>query len=118
MDLKKTKDGQLVVMHDKTLDRTTTGSAAVSNRSLDEVENHNLRAGTDHRTSYRVPTFAQELAAANHNVVLNIDQAWGYFPDVLKELKASGSMDRVIVNVLPNTSYEEFQRQQGAIPED
>jgi len=118
MDLKKTKDGQLVVMHDKTLDRTTTGFGAVSDHSLDEVENLNLRAGTGHPTSYKVPTFAQELSAANHNAVLNIDQAWGYFPDVLNELRASGSMDRVIFNVLPNTSYEEFQRQQGRIPEE
>jgi glycerophosphoryl diester phosphodiesterase len=50
-DLKKTSDGQLVVMHDKTLDRTTTGSGAVSDHTLAEVERLKLRAGTGHPTA-------------------------------------------------------------------
>lgn len=118
MDLKKTRDGQLVVMHDKTLDRTTTGSGAVADHSLAEVESLSLRAGTGHPTAYKVPTFAQELAAANQSVVLDIDQAWNYFPDVLRQLRASGAVDKVIFNVTPDVALEEFERRQGAIPDE
>ncbi len=45
MDLKRTKDGQLVLMHDKTLDRTTTGSGPVSDHTLEELQTFALRAG-------------------------------------------------------------------------
>jgi hypothetical protein len=48
MDLKRTKDGQLVLMHDKTLDRTTTGSGPVSDHTLGELQSLTLRAGTHH----------------------------------------------------------------------
>jgi glycerophosphoryl diester phosphodiesterase len=118
IDLKKTKDDQLVVMHDKTLDRTTTGSGAVSDYSLAELKRLKLRSGTGHPTTYQIPTFSEELTAARDNVIINIDQGWAYFPDVLKELRATRTAGQVIFNVLPDTSYEEFERREGAIPED
>ncbi|WP_162880665.1 glycerophosphodiester phosphodiesterase [Paraliobacillus sediminis] len=37
MDLRMTKDGELVVMHDQTIDRTTNGSGAVSDLTLNEL---------------------------------------------------------------------------------
>lgn len=37
MDLRMTKDGELVVMHDETIDRTTTGTGKVSDYELDEL---------------------------------------------------------------------------------
>jgi hypothetical protein len=46
LDLKRTRDGQFVVMYDSTLDRTTTGSGPVSDRTLEELKRLNLRAGT------------------------------------------------------------------------
>lgn len=37
LDIQQTRDGELVVIHDPTLDRTTSGSGPVANFSLDEV---------------------------------------------------------------------------------
>lgn len=119
MDLKRTKDNQLVLMHDKTLDRTTTGSGPVSDQTLDELQHLTLRAGTHHQTSYKVPTFLQELAAAKeNNVILDVDTGWDYFPQVLKEVIAEHAAKRVIINVTPNTSLEEFQKRNGLLPDD
>jgi len=118
MDVKKTIDGHLVVMHDTMLDRTTTGSGAISSYSLEQIEGFHLRAGTAHPTPYRIPTFPEELAAAHGNVILDVDQGWGYFSDVLKDVRAAGMIGEVIVNVLPNTSYDAFQKQEGAVPEN
>jgi glycerophosphoryl diester phosphodiesterase len=118
LDLKKTSDGQLVVMHDKSLDRTTTGSGAVSDHTLAEIERLKLRAGTGHPTAYSVPTFAEELAAAKGRVILDLDQGWDYFPDVLREIRAHGMTDQVIFNARPNTRYDEFVKRGGPVPED
>ncbi len=117
-DLKKTRDGKLVVMHDATLDRTTTGTGLVSDHTLDEIEHLRLRSGTGHPTAYKVPTFAEELVAARGRVVLNIDQGWNYVPDVLRELSAAGMTDQVILNASPNTPYGEFVARQGPIPDN
>lgn len=119
MDLKRTKDGQLVLMHDKTLDRSTTGFGPVSEHTLDELQRLTLRAGTHHPTSYKIPTFMQELAAAKEsNVILDIDTGWDYFPQVLQEVTASHAVKRVIINVIPNTSMEDFQKLNGVLPAD
>jgi glycerophosphoryl diester phosphodiesterase len=118
IDLKKTSDDQLVLMHDKTLDRTTTGSGDVSNYTLAQLKRLRLRAGTGHPSSYSIPTFSEELTAARGNVIIDVDQGWDYFVDILKEVRATQTAGQVIVNVLPNTSYEEFTRREGTIPED
>jgi len=119
MDLKRTKDGQLVLMHDKTIDRTTTGTGKVSDHTLDDLKHLVLRAGTHHQTLYKIPTFAEELAAAKDNhLILDVDQGWDYFPDVLKEVTANHASARVIINVLANTQLDEFQRLNGSVPAD
>jgi glycerophosphoryl diester phosphodiesterase len=105
-------------MHDKTLDRTTTGSGAVSYYNLAELTHLRLRAGTGHPTSYSIPTFSEELSAARGGAIIDVDQGWLYFADVVKQLRATQTVGQVIFNVLPNTSYEEFKRSEGAIPDD
>jgi glycerophosphoryl diester phosphodiesterase len=115
-DLKKTSDGQLVVMHDKTLDRTTTGSGAVSDHTLAEVERLKLRAGTGHPTAYSIPTFGEELAEAKGRVILDVDQGWDYFPDVLREVQATQMTGQAILNAQPNTPYDEFVKREGPVP--
>jgi glycerophosphoryl diester phosphodiesterase len=118
-DLKRTKDGQLVVMHDPTLNRTTTGTGAVSDHTLEEIKHLKLRAGTAHPTAYSIPTFSEELNAARESgVVLDIDQGWDYLPDVIAQVRAAHQLNQVILNVFPNTSYADLQSRVGEIPED
>ena len=38
LDLQMTEDGELIAMHDETLDRTTNGSGLVKNHTLDEIK--------------------------------------------------------------------------------
>lgn len=38
IDIQKTKDGELVLMHDTKLDRTTTGKGKVSDYTLEEIK--------------------------------------------------------------------------------
>ena len=45
VDLKKTKDGHLIVMHDQTIDRTTTGKGKPENYTLEELRRFRLKNG-------------------------------------------------------------------------
>ena len=38
IDIQKTKDGQLILMHDNTLDRTTTGKGEIKNWTLADIK--------------------------------------------------------------------------------
>jgi len=73
-DLALTSDGELVLMHDRTVNRTTNGKGRVSDLTLAEIKR--LDAGTwkDARfAGTRVPTFAEALAVLPRDVWLNID---------------------------------------------
>ena len=65
-DLHMTSDGELVVLHDPTLDRTTTGTGPVRDLKLADLAVVRLKTRDGAVTDERIPTFAQllELAAA------------------------------------------------------
>ncbi len=58
MDVQMTRDGVLVVVHDETVDRTTNGTGAVGDLTLEQI--HALDAGNGER----VPTFDQVIVLA------------------------------------------------------
>ena len=72
-DVALTKDNQLVLMHDLTVDRTTDGTGSVSNLTLKEVKE--LDAGTWKDKKFkgeRVPTLAETLEIMPENIWLNV----------------------------------------------
>jgi len=64
IDVQMTKDGELVVIHDNTLDRTTNGSGFVGDYTLEELKQ--LDAGSWFGEEYageQIPTFEEVLDA-------------------------------------------------------
>jgi len=74
LDLKTTRDGAVVLIHDARLDRTTTGSGLVADHSLAELQR--LRLTLDGApTSYRIPTLEEGMEAARGRLLVNLDHA-------------------------------------------
>lgn len=68
LDLRGTRDGEIVVIHDKTVDRTTNGHGAVKDLSLAEL------AKLDAGRGERIPRFEEVLAlASGSGVTLVLD---------------------------------------------
>ena len=74
IDLRTTKEGKLVSMHDATVNRMTNGKGAVKDMSLAEIEQLRVKSNdsTDN-TVYRVPTFEQILALCKNKIYIYID---------------------------------------------
>jgi glycerophosphoryl diester phosphodiesterase len=62
LDVHLTADGQVVVIHDATLDRTTDGHGAVGERGAAELVRVRLRGPDGVVTDERLPTFQEVLA--------------------------------------------------------
>ena len=78
IDVSTTSDDVLVLMHDKTLDRTTTGINALKNHSFQELQGLNLVDDFGNETSFKIPKFVDVLRwAVNHEVILTIDTKRG-----------------------------------------
>lgn len=60
-DVRLSKDGELIVIHDKTVDRTTTSTGEVSSFTTAELAAMDARAGFDVALPCGVPTFDQVL---------------------------------------------------------
>jgi glycerophosphoryl diester phosphodiesterase len=67
LDVRTTKDGKLVLMHDGTVDRTTNGKGEVANMSFDEIRALEVRGGG------KVPTFDEALALAEGRIGVYVD---------------------------------------------
>lgn len=72
-DVQMTKDKKLVIMHDKSVDRTTDGKGLISEMTLNEIKQ--LDAGSWKSKKFRgekVPTLKEALSVFPHNIWLNI----------------------------------------------
>ncbi len=97
VDIQRTKDKHLILMHDETIDRTTTGMGRVDELILDSLKNVRLRNGIGIRTSEKVPTLEEVLRKTKGQVILNIDKADRYIDDVYRLLKKTGTQQYVIL---------------------
>ena len=74
LDIRATKDGHLVIMHDRTVDRTTKGTGAVKDLTLAEIRA--LDAGSKFdatNAGERVPTFEEVLKLCRGKVHIYVD---------------------------------------------
>ena len=72
IDIRKSKDGELVIMHDKTIDRTTNGKGKVDDYSLDELKQFNLKF-QGQATTEQIPTFEEVLQLTQGKILLDVD---------------------------------------------
>jgi len=72
-DVRMTKDSVLVLMHDETLDRTTTGSGKLHALDLAALRKLRLKDADGRPTGYRIPTLDQALQWGAGKVVFTID---------------------------------------------
>jgi putative alpha-1,2-mannosidase/glycerophosphoryl diester phosphodiesterase len=88
-DVFMTKDGKLVLMHDKTVDRTTTGKGKVSELTFAEIRE--LDAGITKSPEFagtKVPTFEEALSVIPRNTWINIH---------LKDSRVAAEVARILV---------------------
>jgi len=74
IDPRYTKDGAIVVHHDPTLDRTTTGKGLLTDHTLAEVKQVRLKDIAGAVTEHQVPTLDEALAWARGKAILVLDQ--------------------------------------------
>lgn len=97
LDVKKTKDGELILMHDRTLNRTTTGKGLIAETNLDDIRKLKLRNGCNIRTIHNVPTLEEALLHAKGKIMINLDQADLYFEQIYELMKKTETTKQIIM---------------------
>jgi glycerophosphoryl diester phosphodiesterase len=73
LDIRQTKDGELVLMHDATIDRTTNGSGRVSDFTLQELQHFNLYKENGTLTNEKIPSLREVLEISRSKIYLDLD---------------------------------------------
>lgn len=113
LDVRPTRDGVLVLMHDRTVDRTTGGKGAVEELNWEEIAR--LRVRSEAGAGDRVPRFEQALELCRGRINLYLDHKAGSVAALLRVLGAASMTQSVVVYAGIETLLE-WKRLAPAIP--
>jgi glycerophosphoryl diester phosphodiesterase len=101
LDVCLSKDRQLVVIHDETVDRTTNGTGAVKALTLDQLARLDAGSWFDPRfNAERLPTLAQVLDAVKGHLQVNIEIK----PEAFEAEGPADAVERQVLNLVREKS--------------
>ena len=101
LDAQMTKDGHFILLHDGSLDRTTTGKGKVKDLTLAEIKKFKLKSNQGGKdavaTEYDILTLEEALALAKGKILVNIDKFTQHPYEILQVVEKAGAMKDVLV---------------------
>lgn len=101
LDVRMTKDGRFVLLHDESLDRTTDGHGKVLEHTFEEVKALHLKMGMGGRdaqvTDYPVMSLEEALELTRGRILVNIDKFTKHPREILEAVDKVGSLKEVLV---------------------
>lgn len=116
LDVQRTRDGHLVVIHDETIDRTSSGSGRVVDLTLDELRRHSFDNHLPGFEGVRLPTLEDVLdlvapseLAVNIELKDSIELYPGMGDEVARLVGRYDLTDRVLVSSFNHYSLRELR---------
>ncbi len=116
IDVRTTRDGKLVIMHDRTVDRTTTGTGAVNELTLSAIRK--LDAGVRFSPLYRgekVPTLDEVFELVRGKINVYIDHKDAPVAEILRTIRRHRVEKQMLVYSGPD-QLKEWKRTAPFIP--
>lgn len=115
VDVRLTRDSVLVLLHDDTLERTTTGTGELAALDFPAVRALLLKDGEGNVTPFRIPTLAEALAWSEGRTVLMLDVKRGVpATRIVDAIRRARAENRVVVIVY---THEDLVRYQQLAPD-
>ena len=118
LDVHLTKDGEVVVIHDETLDRTSNGHGNVRDYTLEELKKFSFHNHMEKYQGVQIPTLKEVLnLVKNSRIKVNIELKTGiYWYEGIEEktmdiVKTMGMEDRVIYSSFNHYSIQKVLEQ-------
>ncbi len=99
IDLQTSKDGHLVVSHDATLDRATTGTGYIRDYTLAQLKTLYLKDRDGNVTSRRMMTFEECLEACRGRIYIDVDIAGrdAGLAEIVRAVREKGMLGQVLL---------------------
>ena len=96
IDVRRTADGHWIVIHDKTLERTTNGSGRVDAHTLDQIRGLRLLNGYGLETDLRVPTLLEVAKLTRGRALLYVDKSDDHLREIANLLDRENLLDHCL----------------------
>ena len=115
LDVRPTKDNQLVLMHNSTIDASTTGKGKVSDYTLEELRQFDMQKNgkvykDENGNTVKVPTLEEALLACKDRIYINLDVKDATPAKLCRIIKKCGMTDQVMIypggSVATATEYQ------------
>ena len=98
IDVAQSSDGVLFLMHDDTLDRTTTGTGEAAAMAWSDLEQLRLRDGSGWTTPYAIPTLEDALRWAKGRTAVQVDfKRSASYQDTIALIRAQEMAQNVVL---------------------
>lgn len=115
LDVQMTKDDQVVVIHDETIDRVSDGTGAVRDYTLEELKKFHFSNHMENYENAVIPTLKEVLdLIKSSSMLLNIELKTGiyWYPNLeektMELVKEAGMEDRVIYSSFNHYSIKKI----------
>ena len=95
LDVKTSKDGIPVLMHDGTIDRTTNGSGKLEEFTLLELKSFRLKKRDGTLTEEKIPTFEEALNLIYGDIMVDVDLKTGLVTPIVDVVKKTNTQKQV-----------------------
>ena len=116
-DVHLSKDGEIVIIHDETLERTTDGSGLVGEKTLDQLKNLNASKNYPDCKVQRILTLKEYFDfAKDYDIITNIELKTsiidypGIEEKVYKVIKEYGVEEKIIISSFNHNSLVNFKK--------
>jgi glycerophosphoryl diester phosphodiesterase len=93
IDVRSTSDGELVIMHDDTVNRTTYGSGKVSDLTLAQIKALNIRSASKAMPVQKVPTLREVMAFMKGKTMVYVDIKTADMQQLVGIIQEEGMID-------------------------
>jgi len=117
LDIRTTKDSQLVLMHDATVDRMTNGHGKIAEMKFDSIRSLKLYNKNNALSdTLLVPTFEEALAICKNKINIYLDFKNADVKKVYEAIEAAQMQDQMAVYINTPMQYLEWRKQVPSMP--
>ena len=117
IDLRSTKDGHLVIMHDESVMKMTGKKALVKDLSYSEIKDLKIKSANEKdTTTYRIPDFASALNLCKGRINIYLDFKDADVATAYRLIKEAGMQNSVVVYLNKEEQYGQWKKVAPHIP--
>lgn len=117
IDLRTTKDGKLISLHNESVDRMTNGTGLVSDLTFEAIKKLQVKAEhLSSKANYTIPSFEEILTLCKNKINIYIDFKDADPAVALSELQKFGMENQVLVYINKPEQFTEWRKVAPKMP--